>query len=111
MGLLKKTYTNIINLTAGFRYRARQPIDDRLVVDDKASLDELVSQNEVYKGMVVSVVNDKTESNNGTYHYIKQSNNDTFTWIKMSDKNDITDNVLYLNGGNAQTTDTERYKT
>lgn len=111
MNVLNKLYKNLILLTTGYRFNAPKPIDDRLVVEDKASLDGLVDRDWAYKGMVVSVVNDKTESNNGTYHYIKQSNNDTFTWIKMSDKNDITDNVLYLNGGNAQTTDTERYKT
>ena len=106
MGLIKKTYENIINLTAGFRYRAEKPIDDRLVVDDYNSLNELVNNHEAYKGMIVSVINDADNTKNGTYHYIKR-NDDIFKWYKLEIDASTTDDIIIMNGGNAN--DDERY--
>lgn len=98
---LKKTFTNIINLTSGFRYRSNQPIDDRLVVDNYDSLQGLVDNNEYYIGMVVSVVKDDDPDKNGIYSYDYDSKNNKYVWNKHETGFLTGIDILELIGGNA----------
>ena len=50
-----KVYNNLITTTSGFKYSAKQPLDDRAVVESYIDLTELVT----YEGMEVYVVADK----------------------------------------------------
>jgi len=54
-----KIYNNLINTTAGFKYNAQQPLDDREVVQSFSDLAGLISANTAYEGMKVYVVDDK----------------------------------------------------
>ena len=54
-----KKYNNLISTTAGFKYTAEQPLDDREVVESFSDLADLVSANSAYEGMKVYVVADK----------------------------------------------------
>lgn len=54
-----KTYSNAITTTAGFNYEARQPLDDREVVDSYSDLNGLINSGIAYEGMEVYVVADK----------------------------------------------------
>jgi hypothetical protein len=54
-----KKYNNLISTTAGFKYNAQQPLDDRAVVEKYDDLAELVSSNVAYEGMEVYVDTDK----------------------------------------------------
>lgn len=56
-----KIYNNLISTTAGFNYAAKQPLDDRAVVQSYEDLATLVSDNLTYDGMRVYVV-DKEKS-------------------------------------------------
>ena len=110
MSILKKTYENIIELTAGFRYRAKKPFDDRIVVSTYESLQAYVEdETQIYEGMVVSVVEDPDLSKNGLYVYIKRSNDKTFNWIKIETDIESSEDILELNGGNAFSDKSNRY--
>lgn len=54
-----KKYNNLISTTAGFKYNAQQPLDDRAVVEKYEDLAELVSSNVSYEGMEVFVTESK----------------------------------------------------
>jgi hypothetical protein len=56
---MSKIYNNKIVTTAGFKYNSALPLDDRLVVQNKADLDALVDANIAYIGMQVYVVDDQ----------------------------------------------------
>lgn len=103
---LSKAFNNIINLTSGFTYKAHQPIDDRLVVDDYASLEAIIELNEYYEGMIVSVINDSDKSKNGAYVLTNtpydNEENPSFRWIKLeTDLNSNSDVQIILTGGSA----------
>jgi hypothetical protein len=54
-----KIYKNIAKASAGFQLNVKKPLDDRLVVQNKADLDALVNANIAYIGMQVYVVDDQ----------------------------------------------------
>ena len=96
-----KSYNNIIQLTAGFKYSSNKPIDDRLVVETYSSLSEFVAKGIAYTGMIVSVIHDTSADNNGIYQYIDSTGGDNPEWIKLASSGTLPDGVC-LYGGNAQ---------
>jgi hypothetical protein len=77
-----KIYNNLISTTAGFNYAAKQPLDDRAVVQSFADLAELVTSNLSYEGMMVYVVDDKKS-------YILTGDN----WVSAATEKYVIDNV------------------
>lgn len=65
---MSKIYNNSITTTAGFKYNAPQPLDDRLVVEKYIDLATLVSDGVTYQGMEVYVVEKQL-----TYKYLGAS--------------------------------------
>lgn len=100
-----KSYDNIIQLTAGFKYSSNKPIDDRLVVDTHLSLSELSNKGIAYQGMIVSVIHDTVIDNNGVYQYIDSTGGNNPEWTKIatiSSSGGTLPDGVYLLGGNAQ---------
>lgn len=69
----EKPFKNQINIESGFHITGNYPIDDRLVVMSKEYLDKLVELRESYEGMIVSVIGDAIDSNNGTYQCLNNN--------------------------------------
>lgn len=79
-----KKYVNTIELTDGFKYSAKKPLDDRDVIDTLQSLMAL-SNDIIYEGMRISVVDDDIVMNNGVYKYMKtEKSPDSPIWTKVS---------------------------
>lgn len=95
---MAKVYSNLISTTAGFSYRSQQPIDDRLVVDLYTDLNTLMTGNETYEGMIISVINDESDKN-GSYQCLNK------TWYKLltTDNFDKTTGEKYLTSENYRT--------
>lgn len=84
-----KLYDNLITTTAGFKYDAPQPLDDRSVVQSYSDLSELVNSNVTYEGMEVYVVDDKTSYKLIDSEWNIVATEDYVTEKIMSLKNDI----------------------
>ena len=61
-----QNYTNKIETSAGFSFKANAPIDDRLSVSSISDLTYLVDNGMAYDGMIVGV------SNKGIYKYFSR---------------------------------------
>lgn len=82
----EKLFKNQINIESGFHITGNYPIDDRLVVTSKEYLDKLTELRESYEGMIVSVIGDEIDSNNGTYQCLNN------TWHRLlTDSNFVDD--------------------
>ena len=75
-----QNYTNKIETSAGFSFKANAPIDDRLSVSSISDLTYLVDNGMAYDGMIVGV------SNKGIYKYFASQNQ----WIRMAKTKSIT---------------------
>lgn len=80
---MSKVYNNKITITAGFNYPAEKPIDDRFVVQVKSDLDDLVTNNVAYIGLIVYVTDEKS-----VYVY------DGVTWNVMQGSGGISEDTL-----------------
>lgn len=85
---MPKSYNNLIELTAGFKYSSKNPLDDRLVVNTYDSLTELVNSNIAYEGMIVAVIKDSVKSNCGIYQYVNIENK--LSWKKIATIDDVS---------------------
>ena len=94
---------------ANFEPRKAAPLDARLVVDNKADLVLLATWNKgdgnayVYKGMLVSVVNDVTSENNGVYQLTSLIYSDISNWslLGSGSVSSSAENVSWILNWNA----------
>lgn len=77
---MAQKYNGAITTTAGFKYSAQAPIDDRTVVETYDDLTTLYQENKTYKGMRVYVLDE-----NASYEQYTARN----TWKKIAYAEDI----------------------
>lgn len=76
---------NAVYLALGFNVNQATPLDARLVVNDYAGLTQgSEGDNVFYDGIVVSVVNDHDDTNNGLYQLIHMPASDINNWHKIA---------------------------
>ena len=81
---------NEVYLALGFNVNQATPLDARLVVNDYAGLTQgSEGDNVFYDGIVVSVVNDHDDTNNGLYQLIHMPASDINNWHKIATAADV----------------------
>jgi hypothetical protein len=79
----------LLPISGNFEPQTAAPLDGRLVVQSKASLTSSATWQAldgliyVYSGIIVSVVNDSTPSNNGAYHLSGTDYTNIANWSKL----------------------------
>lgn len=100
--MAKFKYENKADLALGYNIAASLPLDSRCVIGTYADLTNLSTwttpfnttgqANKAYKGMLVAVVDDPTDANNGVYEFIGNPNDeegDPSKWVKLASSSSI----------------------
>ena len=97
---------NAVYLALGFNVNQATPLDARLVVNDYAGLTQgSEGDNVFYDGIVVSVVNDHDDTNNGLYQLIHMPASDIKNWHKIATAAEVErvkNTVSSINGSSIQ---------
>lgn len=106
----------LLSLSANFEPKIAEPFDSRMVVEEKSDLILLATWDSgdgnayVYKGMLVSVINDSDSSNNGVYRLIDSDYTQIENWkILISSTDEISHNSLSDIQGGAEVNDEKQF--